>query len=284
MRKPLTYSAVIHVVIMIATIYGMPARKLEPVESKVLPVELLTVADVTNLKRLAKKLPPKPKPVEQPTPPEPKPEPEKPKPAPAPAPAPEKVEPTPPVPEEKAEPIPDKEAEKPKPEEKKPEPPKPEKKKPTPEKPVEKKKKPKFDPNDIAALLNKQPKTSSEPAEAQESDKDINVEDQDDPTQPMTVSQIDALKQKINQCYDAGFLAGSQDADKLFAVISFELAEDGSVVGVPAIDETGPGASGQLAVLARKAVVQCSPYDKLPKDNYGAWKEIKANFSVRGML
>tara|TARA_R110000868_G_scaffold65834_2_gene196542 strand:+ start:76 stop:915 length:840 start_codon:yes stop_codon:yes gene_type:complete len=279
MRKPLTYSAVVHIAIVIATIYGLPARKLEPVESKVLPVELLTVADVTNLKRLAKKLPPKPKPVEQPTPPEPKPEPEKPKPAPAP----EKPEPTPPEPEEKAEPIPDKEAEKPKPEEKKPEPPKPEKKKPTPEKPAEKKK-PKFDPNDIAALLNKQPKTSSEPAEAQESDKDINVEDQDDPTMPMTVSQIDALKQKINQCYDAGFLAGSQDADKLYAIIEFELAEDGSLKGVPSIGSTGPGASGQLAVLARKAIVQCAPYDKLPKDNYGAWKEIEAKFSVQGML
>jgi len=282
MRKPLTYSAVAHVVIVLVTIYGLPARKLEPVESKVLPVELLTVADVTNLKRLAKKLPPKPKPVEQPTPPEPKPEPEKPKPTPAPAP--EKPEPTPPEPEEKAEPIPDKEAEKPKPEEKKPEPPKPEKKKPTPEKPKEKKKKPKFDPNDIAALLNKQPKTSSEPAEAQESDKDINVEDQDDPTQPMTVSQIDALKQKINQCYDAGFLAGSQDAEKLYAIIEFELAEDGSVKGVPSIGSTGPGASGQLAVLARKAIVQCAPYDKLPNDNYGAWKSIEAKFSVQGML
>ena len=281
MRKPLIYSAVIHVLIVIVTIYGLPARKLEPVESKVLPVELLTVADVTNLKRLAKKLPPKPKPVEQPTPPEPKPEPEKPKPTPTPAP--EKAEPTPPEPEEKAEPIPDKEAEKPKPEEKKPEPPKPEKKKPTPVKPVEKKKS-KFDPNDIAALLNKQPKTSSEPAEAQESDKDINVEDQDDPTQPMTASQLDALRQKINQCFDAGFLSGSQDADKLYADLSFELAEDGSLVGTPSIDGTGPGASAQLSVLARKAIVQCAPYDKLPRDSYQTWKDVTARFTLQGML
>ena len=100
----------------------------------------------------------------------------------------------------------------------------------------------------------------------------------------MTVSQIDALRQKINQCFDAGFLAGSQDADKLFAVTEFELAEDGSVVGIPTIGDTGPGASGQLAVLARKAVVQCSPYDKLPKDNYNAWKNVEAKFSVAGML
>ncbi|MGV8997098.1 MAG: hypothetical protein ACOH12_09155 [Parvibaculaceae bacterium] len=280
MRKPLIYSGAIHVALIIVTIFGLPAHKFEPVEARVLPVELLTVADVTNLKRLAKKLPKAPKPIEQPTPPKPVPTPEKPKVAPAPEPKAE--EPAPPAPEEKAEPIPDKKAEAPKPEEKKPEPPKPENKKPTPVK--EKPKKKAFNPNNIAALLNKMPDASSEQAEAQESDKDINVEDQDDPTKPMTVSEIDALKQKINQCFDAGFLAGSQDADKLYAVIKFELAEDGSLIGIPSIDETGPGASGQLAVLARKAVVQCAPYDKLPKDNYGAWKDVEAKFSVAGML
>ena len=279
MRKPLIYSAVIHVALIIVTIFGLPARKLDPVESRVLPVELLTVADVTNLKRLAKKLPKEAKPVEQPTPPKPEPTPEKPKVANAPEPKAEAE----PAPEEKAEPIPDKKAEAPKPEEKKPEPPKPETKKPTPVKEKPKKKKT-FDPNNIAALLNKMPDAKSEPAEAQQSDKDINVDEQDDPTQPMTVSQIDALRQKINQCFDAGFLAGSQDADKLFAIIEFELAEDGSVVGIPTISDTGPGASGQLAVLARKAIVQCSPYDKLPKDNYNAWKDVEAKFSVAGML
>ncbi|MES1990554.1 MAG: hypothetical protein V4441_06350 [Pseudomonadota bacterium] len=279
MRKPLIYSGAIHVALIIVTIFGLPARKLEPVDLKVLPVELLTVADVTNLKRLAKKQPKAPKPVEQPTPPKPEPTPEKPKVANAPEPKPEPA----PEPEEKAEPIPDKTAEAPKPEEKKPEPPKPENKKPTPVKEKPKKKKT-FDPNNIAALLNKMPDAKSEEAEAEVADKDINVEDQDDPTQPMTVSQIDALRQKINQCFDAGFLAGSQDADKLYAVIKFELAEDGSVVGTPSIDEKGPGASDQLAILARKAVVQCSPYDKLPKDNYNAWKDVEAKFSVAGML
>lgn len=279
MRKPLLYSAAIHVVIMLVTIFGLPARHLEPVESKVLPVELLTVADVTNLKRLAKLKPKAPKPIEQPTPPKPD-EPPKPVVKAAAEPA---AEPEPTPPEEKAEPIPDKKAEAPKPEEKKPEPPKPEKKKPVPVKEKPKKKKA-FDPNNIANLLNKMEPTPSEPAEAEVADQDVNVEDQDDPTQPMTVSQMDALRQKINQCYDAGFLSGSQDADKLYAYIEFELAEDGTIIGVPTIGETGPGASAQLAVLARKAIVQCAPYDKLPKDNYGAWKEINAKFSLAGMM
>jgi len=278
MRKPLIYSAVIHVALIIVTIFGLPARKLDPVESRVLPVELLTVADVTNLKRLAKKLPKEAKPVEQPTPPKPE---DKPKPVVKAASEPA-AEPEPTPPGEKAEPIPDKKAEAPNPEEKKPEPPKEEKKKPTPVKEKPKKKKA-FDPNSIANMLNKMEPTPSEPAEAVEADRDLNVEDQDDPTKELTVSQLDGLRQKINPCYNAGFLEANQDADKLYAYVSFELAEDGSLIGTPVIGKTGPGASGQLAVIARKAVVACAPYDNLPKDNYSAWKEVNARFTVAGM-
>jgi hypothetical protein len=278
MRKPLIYSALIHFIIVAATIIALPARKFDPVPTRVLPVELLTVAEMTNLKRQAKKEAEKPKPVETP---KPKPELEKPKPTPVP-PTPEKAEPTPPAPEEKVEPIPDKTAEK-KPEEKKPEPPKPEKAKPAPvKKPV--KKKPAFDPSNIAALLNKIPDKASQPDQAKSSDEKADAPETDDPDLPMTVSELDALRQKINQCFNAGFLAAAQDADKLYADISFELAEDGSVLGVPSIDGRGPGASDQLAVIARKAVVACSPYDKLPRDKYQTWKDVTARFTVAGMM
>lgn len=279
MRKPLIYSATIHVVIVVATLVALPTPKFDPVPTRVLPVELLTVAEMTNLKRQAKLDVKKPKPVETP---KPKPEPEKPKPAPAP-PTPQKVEPAPPAPEEKAEPLPDPELEKKPEEKKKPEPPKPEKKKSEPvKKPV--KKKPAFDPSNIAALLNKMPDTASQPDEAEKTDEKADASETDNPDAPMTVSELDALRQKINQCFNAGFLAAALDADKLFADISFELAEDGSLIGVPAIDKRGPGASDQLAVIARKAVVECSPYDKLPRDKYRTWKDVTARFTVAGMM
>lgn len=280
MRKPLIYSATIHVVLVVATIVALPKPTLDPVVAKVLPVELLTVSEMTNLKRQAKLEAKKPKPVEQP---KPKPEPEKPKPKPAPTPQP-KAEPEPPAPEEKAEPIPDKKAEKKPEEKKKPEPPKPEVKKPAPEKKKPEKKKPAFDPNNIAALLNKIPDAASEPDEAKPTEEEADASETDDPDLPMTVSELDALRQKINQCFNAGFLAGGMDADKLYAIISFELAEDGSVRGTPSIDSRGPGASDQLAVIARKAVVECSPYDKLPRDKYQTWKDVTARFTVSGMM
>lgn len=280
MRKPLIYSASIHALIVVATIVALPTPKLDPVPTRILPVELLTVAEMTNLKRQAKLEAKKPKPVETP---KPKIAPEKPKPTPVP-PTPEKAEPAPPQPEEKPEPIPDKTAEKKPEEKKKPEPPKPEeKKKPEPvKKPV--KKKPAFDPTNIAALLNKIPDTAPQRDEPQKVDKDAKSQETDNPDEKETADLKAALSQRINRCFNAGFLAAAQDADKLFADISFELGEDGSLLDVPSIDKRGPGASDQLAVIARKAVVACAPYTNLPLDQYQTWKEISAHFTVSGMM
>jgi hypothetical protein len=279
MRKPLIYSAVIHAALLVATVVALPTPKLDPVQLKVLPVELLTVADVTNLKRQAKEEADKPKPVETP---KPKPEPEKPKPTPTPPAPTAEPEPAPPEPEAKPEPVPDKKAEK-KPEEKKPVPPKPEKPK------VEAKKKPKkpkktFDPNNIAALLNKIPDTASQPDQAKPTNEKADASETDDPSLPMTASEVDAVRQKVQRCWNSGFLAGSADADKMYADLSFELAENGAVIGTPSIEGTGPGASRLLAEIARKAILECSPYDMLPRDKYRSWKDVTGHFTLDGMM
>ncbi|HEY4344086.1 MAG TPA: hypothetical protein VGN05_07065 [Parvibaculum sp.] len=278
MRKPLIYSAAVHVAILVATIVALPTRELDPVQTRALPVELLTVAEMTNLKRQAKKHVDQPKPVETP---KPKPEPEKPKAAPTPEP---KAEPTPapPEPEEKAEPIPDKKAEK-KPEEKKPEPPKPEKQKPSDKKPDKPKKK-SFDPSKIAALLNKIPDAASQPDEAKPTEEKADAPETDDPDAKMTVSELDALRQKINQCFNTGALAGTIDADKMFADVSFSLNEDGSVAGQVSIDKTGPGSSRLLAEYARTAILKCAPYDKLPRDKFNDWRDVTGSFTLSGMM
>lgn len=250
-------------------------------QTRVLPVELLTVADMTNLKRQARKKVETPKPVEQPAP---KPEPEKPKPVPQPEP--EKTEPTPapPEPEKKAEPIPDKNA--PKPKEEKKEPPKPESKKPVIEKKAEKKPpKKKFDPRNIAALLNKIPDTATQPDEAKDTKEKADASETDNPDLPMTASEVDAVRQKIQQCWNMGDLAGSPDADKLYAKIAFTLNQDGSLSGRPSIEDSGGGSISRLfAERAVQAVLKCAPYDFLPADKFNSWRDIELNFSLAGAL
>lgn len=102
-------------------------------------------------------------------------------------------------------------------------------------------------------------------------------------TPPISQSEIDAFRAKLNQCYEVSFLAASSDAGRMYAELSVELAKDGAVIGIPNINAVGPGASSQLAVLARKAILECAPYDMLPKDKYGSWRDVTLRFSVAGM-
>ena len=101
---------------------------------------------------------------------------------------------------------------------------------------------------------------------------------------PITVTLVDVLRQRIKKCFDAGELAAREDADRLYADVSFELSDDGSMLGAPMIVKTGPGKSYELAAIARKAVMECAPYGGLPRDEYPMWRHVTARFTVSGMM
>src|SRR5690606_41752972 len=92
MRKPLIFSVASHVAIILFAFVAFPSpEELPAMETRALPVELVTIDEVTNLKRQQKVE--KPKPVEEPTPPRPQdPAPPRPEPKPTPAPTPRSEE------------------------------------------------------------------------------------------------------------------------------------------------------------------------------------------------
>jgi hypothetical protein len=281
MRRPLLYSAGIHAAVLIATMVALPSPKeLPPVPMRVLPVELLKVGDITNLKRQAKKKVEEPKPVEKPSP---KPEPDKPKPQPQPEPEKTEPQPSPEQPEKKPEPIPEKKAEK-KPEEKK-EPPKPESKKPIVEKKTKEKPKKSFNPKDIAALLNKIPDTATQPDESKDVKEKADADQTDNPDLPMTGSEIDVVRQKVSQCWNTGDIAGTPDANKLYARVTFSLNRDGSLAGRPVVEESGGGSLARLfAERTVQAIQKCVPYDFLPAEKYNTWRDMDIRFSLPDAL
>jgi hypothetical protein len=282
MRRPLLYSVAVHAAVLIATMVALPSpQEIAPVQTRVLPVELLTVAEMTNLKRQAKKQVDKPKPVEKPAE---KPVPEKPKPVPQPPEPKAEPEPTPPAPEVKPEPVPAKKAEK-KPEEKKPEPPKPESKKAVVDKKPEKKKK-SFDPTKIAALLDKIPDTSAQPDEATPTEEKSDAPETDNPDQPLTLSEIDAFKVQMQKCWSVP--AGAANAADLIVKIKVYLNADGSLAQPPELADktkllTGDTFYRAAADSAMRAIRRCAPF-KMPADKYNSWREIDLNFDPREML
>lgn len=291
-------SILLHAAVVAAAIFGLPELFSPPVvmEQPII-VELVTVAD-----RTVSQKPPEPK-SEKPPPPVPEAKPvakREPPVVKTPPPAPvKKVEPPPPAkPKEVTLPAPDpkpkvKPVEKPKdpPQLASAEPPKAFQSLPRPRaKP--KRKRRQFSADRIAALLDKdqeksrtaspsktaKSKTPPPPAKATPVRRVAR-------TEPMTLSEIDAIRYQIQQCWSIP--AGARDAENLVVRIKVFLNSDGSLAKAPEI--VGGNLSGDsfyrtAAESARRAVLKCAPLKNLPADKYARWRELTLTFNPRDML
>ena len=250
--------------------YVAPPVELQP---DVVPVDLLTVADTTNIAPQEKVEEPPPVP-EQIAMPEMQP------------PPPVFEEPPPPPPEDEApalEPL--EEKKEPPPEPPKPQPPQPRyalatpRVKPKPEKPKEE-----FDPNKILVNLEKMEKQTAKadskaaPPKAERSLKAAGAQS------ALTMSEIDALRSKMSKCWNV-LAVGAPDPSALVVRVRVFLNHDGTIASQPQlIDQARPGDPyfRAAADAAIRAVVICGPYD-LPPEKYENWKEIEITFDPRDM-
>lgn len=270
MRKPFLISLGLHLAVVLLAFVSLPGPKeLPEPPMRTVPVELVTISDVTNL--VSQRKVDKPKPVEEPTPPRQQVA-ERPTPTPpAPAPAP------PPPPQAKPEPAPEKV-------EKKPEPKPVEKavERPTPPKPEPEKK---FDPNQIAQLLNKTPDAAPKAAARESADVELDLPYSDDPALALSMTEIEAVRQRVQECWNVRDFAGSADADKLRATVRFSLNQDGSLAGNPSITSSSGGPLSRLfADRAVQAIQKCAPYTFLPRNKYTNWRNMSLNFNLAGMM
>jgi outer membrane biosynthesis protein TonB len=302
MRLPAAISGALHIGLLVLLTMPITFGRRDIVElPPVIPVELLEVAETTNIKASQKAPEPEeepqaaPEPVEE-TPPPPKiaertpvPEPE---PEPAAEPAPPVLKPKPqaepePEPEPKAEETPPQLVEAPRP---KPTPPKPVPAKPQAEAPkaAEKPKDDYFD--RVAALLDKMPQKdeapADAPADAQPSASDISVRSAGLGT-GLTLSEIDALRTQIEKCWTVP--AGAPYAEELIVTLRVRLNQDGSLSSAPEIVDqvkyrTSPNRYYRVAVdSAVRAVLRCAPYS-MPVEKYDVWRTVMIDFDPRHLL
>jgi hypothetical protein len=145
------------------------------------------------------------------------------------------------------------------------------------------KKKPKFNPDEIAAFLNKIDETQaperpsdpvSEPVQGE-----ANLQGTDD---RLSATIIEALVQKIRECWTVP--PGAREAN-IIAKVHFGLNTDGTVIGVPEI--MNPSADPLFDATARSAVaavMECQAYSFLPRDKYDLWKDLIINFNPNMMF
>jgi len=311
MRTGFTVSILGHVAIFgLGLIAYSGSRPLEAEKIEALPVELVSIAEVTDLLQGSKSsevLPeenPQPKPAVEAEVPQPEPEekpaeepveaatpppPPEPEPLPEPEPEPVDVAALPPAPEVVVEPEPAVPADAPVPQPR-PDPPKQAEPKPAAEPPPPPvadapADKPAFDPDEIAALLNKQepagggdPQPNPEPQTLGSIDGHVGA--------AMTQSEIAALKARLYKCWNPPVAV--REAGALVVEVRITLLPDGSLSGEPQIVGVAM-ASDPLAQVAAeaavRAVVQCAPFgDILRPETYALWNTIDFVFDPREML
>jgi len=141
-----------------------------------------------------------------------------------------------------------------------------------------------FDPNNIAALIDKSKEESSDIIKKNNDitqDNDRNVE-----SIGLTLSEEDALKAQIFGCWSIPL--GLPYNEDLLVRIKLKLKPDGSVTKTEILDHARMNKPGQafykvLAESALRAVKLCQPL-RVPSTGYERWKELQLNFDAREML
>jgi len=294
MKTGLTISALAHAALLLWGLISFSARPLEAAPKDALPVDIISDKEFSELtkgvKNAPKEAPPKPlvekiadpKPVEDstakvsekkeikeakaaaepPPPPPPLPEPKRTE-AKSESKEPPKVDPI-------AETLKKEEAKK-KAEEKK----KAEKRKSVPPQP-------KFDPNKIAALLDKrEARREAATGEALVPVPGLGTPRGSAPR--LSQSEIDALRARLMELWNVP--AGVQNPDELKIRVLIRIGRDRKLGGPPRVLTSG---SGPLYVAARDSAVRAlflsQPFDMLRPEHYELWKEIEVTFDPRYMF
>ena len=141
-----------------------------------------------------------------------------------------------------------------------------------------------FDPNNIAALIDK---SKEQLAETNlQTDKITQSQDQNMDISGLTLSEEDALKAQIFGCWSIPL--GLPYNENLLVRIKLKLKPDGSVVKTEILDHARMNKPGQgfykvLAESALRAIQLCQPL-RVPTTGYERWKDLQLNFDAREML
>ncbi len=141
-----------------------------------------------------------------------------------------------------------------------------------------------FDPNNIAALIDKSKIDSAKVIKKNNDitqDQDRNIE-----TTGLTLSEEDALKAQIFGCWSIPL--GLPYNEDLLVRIKLKLKPDGSITKTEILDHARMNKPGQgfykvLAESALRAIKLCQPL-KVPTTGYERWKDLQLNFDAREML
>ena len=141
-----------------------------------------------------------------------------------------------------------------------------------------------FDPNQIAALIDK---SKEETAQTLKKDKKLTQSNvKNSFAKGLTLNQEDALKAQIFGCWSLPL--GLPYQKNLLVRIKLKLRPDGTVLRSEILDHARMNQPGQsfykvLAESALRAIRICQPL-RVPPTGYDKWKDLQLNFDANEML
>ena len=141
-----------------------------------------------------------------------------------------------------------------------------------------------FDPNNIAALIDKSKEDFGETNK--KLNKTTQSQDSSMNSSKLTLSEEDALKAQIFGCWSIPL--GLPYNEDLLVRIKLKLKPDGTLIKTEILDHARMNMPGQgffkvLAESALRAIQLCQPL-KVPTSGYERWKDLQLNFDAREML
>ena len=141
-----------------------------------------------------------------------------------------------------------------------------------------------FDPNNIAALIDKSKENFAETSI--KNDEITQSEDISMNLSGLTLNEEDALKAQIFGCWSIPL--GLPYNENLLVRIKLKLKPDGTVIKSEILDHARMNKPGQgfykvLAESALRAIKLCQPL-RVPTTGYEKWKDLQLNFDAREML
>ena len=141
-----------------------------------------------------------------------------------------------------------------------------------------------FDPNQIAALIDKSKEETAETLKKNEKLTQSSVKTSF--AAGLTLSQEDALKAQIFGCWSLPL--GLPYQENLLVRIKLKLRPDGTVLRSEILDHARMNMPGQgfykvLAESALRAIRICQPL-RVPPTGYEKWKDLQLNFDANEML
>lgn len=137
---------------------------------------------------------------------------------------------------------------------------------------------PKYDANQIAALLDhRDPQRQFTTGQTLNNESSLGVPNAPADAQ-LSQTEIDALRQRLRECWSPP--PGVDSNSSIYVVLRVLFKKDGSLAQVPVVVEGSPSPLGPaLAESGKRALLSCEPFTMLKPEHYAQWKDISVKFS-----